>query len=64
MAKELLTFGNEKISAKEFTFEELAAATDEFNPNFLLGEGGFGNVFKGYIDSIQKVYLSLFFSLT
>ncbi|KAF3796171.1 putative serine/threonine-protein kinase Cx32 [Nymphaea thermarum] len=35
---------------KEFTFAELKAATKGFRPDSLLGEGGFGRVFKGWVD--------------
>lgn len=35
---------------KAFTFNELKNATRNFRPDSLLGEGGFGHVFKGWID--------------
>lgn len=35
---------------KSFTFLELKNATRNFRPDSLLGEGGFGYVFKGWID--------------
>ncbi|GLJ45823.1 hypothetical protein SUGI_0964280 [Cryptomeria japonica] len=35
---------------KSFTFNELKSATRNFRPDHLLGEGGFGCVFKGWID--------------
>ncbi|GAB2210312.1 hypothetical protein Droror1_Dr00015576 [Drosera rotundifolia] len=35
---------------KIYTFAELKAATRNFKPDTLLGEGGFGRVFKGWID--------------
>jgi hypothetical protein len=38
-----------------FTFRELAVATKKFNPHCLVGEGGFGRVYKGYIESIDQV---------
>ncbi|MCI20072.1 putative serine/threonine-protein kinase Cx32 chloroplastic-like, partial [Trifolium medium] len=34
-----------------FTFAELKAATKNFKPDTLLGEGGFGKVYKGWLDS-------------
>lgn len=33
-----------------FTFAELRAATRNFKPDTLLGEGGFGRVYKGWVD--------------
>ncbi|KAL9384310.1 hypothetical protein Peur_024633 [Populus x canadensis] len=38
-----------------FTFRELAVATKKFNPHCLVGEGGFGRVYKGYIESIDQI---------
>lgn len=35
---------------KNFTFSELKMATRNFRPDSVLGEGGFGSVFKGWID--------------
>ncbi|XVF76640.1 hypothetical protein PTKIN_Ptkin13bG0282800 [Pterospermum kingtungense] len=35
---------------KTFTFSELRTATRNFRPDSILGEGGFGSVFKGWID--------------
>ncbi|GAV68874.1 Pkinase domain-containing protein [Cephalotus follicularis] len=35
---------------KTFSFSELKAATRNFRPDSVLGEGGFGCVFKGWID--------------
>ncbi|KAJ6802680.1 putative receptor-like protein kinase isoform X1 [Iris pallida] len=34
----------------EFTFQELKSATGNFRPDSILGEGGFGYVFKGWIE--------------
>ncbi|XP_054805499.1 probable serine/threonine-protein kinase PIX13 isoform X2 [Prosopis cineraria] len=33
----------------DFTFEELKAATRNFRPDSVLGEGGFGRVYKGWL---------------
>lgn len=38
------------INVKPFSFLELKNATRNFRPDSLLGEGGFGYVFKGWID--------------
>lgn len=35
---------------KDFSFNELKNATRNFRPESLLGEGGFGCVYKGWID--------------
>lgn len=35
---------------KNFTFTELKIATRNFRPDSVVGEGGFGSVFKGWID--------------
>ncbi|KAL3567000.1 hypothetical protein D5086_032415 [Populus alba] len=34
----------------QFTFQELKSATGNFRPDSILGEGGFGYVFKGWIE--------------
>ncbi|RYR57045.1 hypothetical protein Ahy_A05g022792 [Arachis hypogaea] len=39
--------GDVSSSRSWFTYEELIQATDEFSPKNLLGEGGFGAVYKG-----------------
>lgn len=35
---------------KSFSFADLKMATRNFRPDSVLGEGGFGSVFKGWID--------------
>ncbi|XP_065030496.1 probable serine/threonine-protein kinase PBL21 [Musa acuminata AAA Group] len=42
-------------SARKFTFRDLAIATQNFKETNLIGEGGFGRVFKGRLDSGQVV---------
>ena len=37
-------------NVKAFQLNELRSATRNFRPDSLLGEGGFGSVFKGWID--------------
>ncbi|XP_057513197.1 probable serine/threonine-protein kinase PBL23 [Actinidia eriantha] len=54
LAEEMLKFGNVKVAAEVFTFRQLAAVTDNFNPDLLLGEGGFGRVYKGHIMSTNQ----------
>lgn len=43
--------GATHIAAQTFTFRELAAATKNFRPECLLGEGGFGRVYKGRLEN-------------
>lgn len=43
------------ISAQTFTFRELAAATRNFRPECFIGEGGFGPVYRGRIESTGQV---------
>lgn len=40
----------QSTNVKSFTFSELKTATRNFRPDSVLGEGGFGSVFKGWID--------------
>ncbi|KAL9226941.1 hypothetical protein vseg_002697 [Gypsophila vaccaria] len=43
-----------------FTFEELKVATKHFRPDLILGEGGFGVVYRGIIDdSVRPGYKSV-----
>ncbi|XP_074367695.1 putative serine/threonine-protein kinase PBL10 isoform X2 [Apium graveolens] len=43
---EILQSGN----LKSFTYNELKNSTRNFRPDSVLGEGGFGSVFKGWVD--------------
>ncbi|CAL5337830.1 unnamed protein product [Camellia sinensis] len=43
------------IAAQTFTFRELATATKNFRPECLLGEGGFGRVYKGRLETTGQV---------
>jgi hypothetical protein len=47
--------GSENISAQTFSFRELAAATRNFRAECFLGEGGFGKVYKGRLESTDQV---------
>ncbi|XP_010534501.1 PREDICTED: serine/threonine-protein kinase BIK1-like [Tarenaya hassleriana] len=40
----------QSASVKSFSFNELKLATRNFRPDSVIGEGGFGSVFKGWID--------------
>lgn len=48
----------------EFTLEELAKATDNFNLSFKIGQGGFGAVYYAELrgEVSRDVFLSLFIS--
>ncbi|KAA0039839.1 hypothetical protein IC582_027303 [Cucumis melo] len=43
------------ISAQTFTFRELATATKNFRPECFIGEGGFGRVYKGRLESTGQI---------
>ncbi|KAF7849226.1 hypothetical protein BT93_L1061 [Corymbia citriodora subsp. variegata] len=44
----------EQVSGpKKFTYKDLVAATGNFTTERLLGEGGFGRVYKGYLTSMN-----------
>lgn len=47
--------GDKHINAQIFTFRELATATKNFRQECLLGEGGFGRVYKGTIKPSGKL---------
>ncbi|KAF3779981.1 Serine/threonine-protein kinase [Nymphaea thermarum] len=51
LTDEVLRIGKEQVAATTFTFRELAAATKNFRSDCLLGEGGFGRVYKGYLQT-------------
>eukprot|EP00250_Pteridium_aquilinum_P015267 c22482_g2_i1 orf=335-1531(-) len=44
----------EGSNVRVFTYNELKVATRNFRPNSALGEGGFGTVYKGWIDDIDS----------
>ncbi|KAK4720203.1 hypothetical protein R3W88_018541 [Solanum pinnatisectum] len=46
---------NKNIAAQTFTFRELATATKNFRQECLIGEGGFGRVYKGHLDRTDQV---------
>nr|GLL42779.1 serine/threonine-protein kinase At3g07070-like isoform X1 [Ipomoea trifida] len=47
--------GNSNIAAQTFTFRELAAATNNFRQECLIGEGGFGHVYKGRLEKTGQI---------
>ncbi|KAK3427160.1 hypothetical protein EUGRSUZ_F03450, partial [Eucalyptus grandis] len=60
ITEEIKKIGKGNIAAQIFTFRELCVATNNFNPDSLIGEGGFGRVYKGHIESKnQKTELTV-----
>ncbi|KAJ0014867.1 hypothetical protein Pint_21419 [Pistacia integerrima] len=53
--EETIQIDSKKINAQYFTFRELATATNNFRQECLLGEGGFGRVYKGTLQSTGQV---------
>ncbi|XVF77547.1 hypothetical protein PTKIN_Ptkin14bG0053800 [Pterospermum kingtungense] len=55
ITQEITKRGKGNISAKIFNYKELCTATNSFNPDNQLGEGGFGRVYKGKVESPNQV---------
>jgi serine/threonine-protein kinase PBS1 len=49
------------VRAHTFTLQELKAATNNFSPECLLGEGGFGPVYKGRLENLKNVSCDYFY---
>ncbi|CAA2992463.1 serine threonine- kinase CDL1-like [Olea europaea subsp. europaea] len=54
IAEEILRHGNARAAGEVFNFRELASATESFNPELLIGEGGFGRVYKGHLKNTNQ----------
>ncbi|CAI0436457.1 unnamed protein product [Linum tenue] len=50
ITEEIKKVGKGHISAKIFAFRELTVATQNFNLENMIGEGGFGRVYKGQLE--------------
>ncbi|GAV68624.1 Pkinase domain-containing protein [Cephalotus follicularis] len=55
ISNEISKLGKGNITAQIFTFRELCSATNNFNPENQLGEGGFGRVYKGQLEKTNQV---------
>ncbi|KAF9688380.1 hypothetical protein SADUNF_Sadunf02G0191400 [Salix dunnii] len=53
--KEAASGSSHVMAAQTFTFRELAVATKNFRRECLVGEGGFGRVYKGKLDKSGQV---------
>uniref|UniRef100_A0ACD5WHR2 Uncharacterized protein n=1 Tax=Avena sativa TaxID=4498 RepID=A0ACD5WHR2_AVESA len=54
-AEEILRITSKNIPSRVLTFKELSDATDRFSCTNLVGEGGFGMVYKGYLKDTKEV---------
>ncbi|KAL0363241.1 UNVERIFIED_CONTAM: putative serine/threonine-protein kinase PBL23 [Sesamum calycinum] len=55
VAEDVVRHGNMGAPAEVYTFRELASATENFSLKLLLGEGGFGRVYKGCLKTTNQV---------
>ncbi|KAL9361738.1 hypothetical protein Peur_044523 [Populus x canadensis] len=48
--KALASIANSDLRYRKYTIEEIEAATDEFSNSLKIGEGGYGPVYRSYLD--------------
>ncbi|XP_039023414.1 U-box domain-containing protein 52-like [Hibiscus syriacus] len=53
LKKMLKALSNRKIQYRRYTIEEIEQATENFAPSLRIGEGGYGPVYKCYLDHTQ-----------
>ncbi|KAG4952973.1 hypothetical protein AAZX31_14G024300 [Glycine max] len=53
--EEIAKIGKGNITSQTFSYHELCVATRNFHPDNMIGEGGFGRVYKGRLKSINQV---------
>ncbi|TKW06779.1 hypothetical protein SEVIR_7G262900v4 [Setaria viridis] len=47
--------GNNNVELPYISFKDLVVATDNFSDSNMLGKGGFGKVYKGFLDGTKEV---------
>ncbi|ESW18418.1 hypothetical protein PHAVU_006G039500 [Phaseolus vulgaris] len=52
---EIAKLGKGNITSRIISYHELCVATQNFHPTNMIGEGGFGRVYKGYLKSTNEV---------
>ncbi|MCO5568247.1 hypothetical protein L7F22_021943 [Adiantum nelumboides] len=57
-------FLQQNLKLRVFTYNELRSATRNFRPDSALGEGGFGTVYKGWIDEVGPTSAKVTSSVT
>lgn len=56
IADEIAKLGKGNVTSKIFSYRELCVTTQNFHPSNMIGEGGFGRVYRGRIATTNQVY--------